>query len=161
LISLLVAMDKNRLIGVNNQLPWRLPADLAYFKKVTMGHPIVMGRKTFESIGKPLPGRKNIIITRNPHYQAENCEVYNSLSEAVQQYQDENVFVIGGAQIFNESLPFADKLYVTFIDHEFTGDTYFPEINWSEWELESAAPGVTDEKNPYAYQFKVFVRKDK
>jgi dihydrofolate reductase len=159
LISLLVAMDKNRLIGVNNQLPWHLPADLAYFKKVTMGHPIIMGRKTFEAIGKPLPGRTNIIITRNPDYQAKDCKVYTSLPEAVHNYEEaENVFVIGGAQIFKQSLPFADKLYITFIDHTFTGDTYFPEINMDEWVLESDVPGVTDEKNPYPYCFKVYRR---
>ncbi|WP_129726523.1 MULTISPECIES: dihydrofolate reductase [Bacillaceae] len=159
MLSGLVAMDKNRLIGKDNDLPWRLPADLAYFKKVTMGHPIIMGRKTFEAIGKPLPGRRNIIVTRNEQYKQPGCEVLSSI-EDIYKVGDgiEEVFVIGGAEIFKEVLPMMDRLYVTYIDEEFEGDTYFPNINDNEWRIISEEPGITDEKNPYHYRFVVYER---
>ncbi|GEK34173.1 dihydrofolate reductase [Kurthia sibirica] len=135
MISLIVAHDKNRVIGLNNQMPWHLPGDLAYFKRMTMGKPIIMGRNTFESIGRPLPGRKNIIITRNKNYEAQGASVVHSLTEAIDLAQNEHdeIMIIGGQQIFTEALPLADRLYVTLIDHEFEGDTYFPAYeNWSE-----------------------------
>ncbi|CAG9613681.1 IS1595 family transposase ISSsu9 [Bacillus rhizoplanae] len=158
MISLLVAMDKNRLIGKDNQLPWHLPADLAYFKKVTMGHPIIMGRKTFESIGKPLPGRTNIILTRNKNYEMEGCEVIYSIDDVqkMDEQLNEEIFVIGGAEIFKEVLPFADRLYITKIEEVFEGDTFFPEINYNEWKEISVEQGVTDEKNPYTYAYHVY-----
>ncbi|MEI4802102.1 dihydrofolate reductase [Bacillus sp. NPDC077411] len=161
MISLLVAMDKNRLIGKDNQLPWHLPADLAYFKKVTMGHPIIMGRKTFESIGRPLPGRTNIILTRNQNYEMEGCEVIHSIDDVkkMDEQMNEELFVIGGAEIFKEVLPFADRLYITQIEEVFEGDTFFPEINYNEWEEISATQGVTDEKNPYTYAYHVYDRR--
>ncbi|WP_020060713.1 dihydrofolate reductase [Bacillus sp. 123MFChir2] len=160
MISLLVAMDKNRLIGKENQLPWHLPADLAYFKKVTMGHPIIMGRKTFESIGRPLPGRTNIILTRNPNYEMEGCKVIHSINDVkkMDEQMNEELFVIGGAEIFKEVLPFADRLYITKIEEVFEGDTFFPEINYNEWEEISVTQGVTDEKNPYTYAYHVYGR---
>ena len=162
MISVLVAMDKNRLIGKDNDLPWRLPADLAYFKKITMGHSIVMGRKTYESIGRPLPGRENIIVTRNKDYVAPGCKVINTTEEiiqleAVQEHKE--LFVIGGAEIFTEVLPFANKLYITMIDEIFDGDTYFPEVEKAEWTLISEEQGIKDDKNPYLYYFQVFERK--
>ncbi|PEZ08067.1 dihydrofolate reductase [Bacillus sp. AFS018417] len=158
MISLLVAMDKNRLIGKDNQLPWHLPADLAYFKKVTMGHPIIMGRKTFESIGRPLLGRTNIILTRNKNYEMEGCEVIHSIDDVqkMDEQMNEEIFVIGGAEIFKEVLPFADRLYITKIEEVFEGDTFFPEINYDQWKEISVEQGVTDEKNPYTYAYHVY-----
>ncbi|WP_028399654.1 dihydrofolate reductase [Ectobacillus panaciterrae] len=163
MISLIVAMDQNRLIGSHNDLPWRLPADLAYFKKTTMGHPIIMGRKTFESIGKPLPGRENIIVTRNKEYQAEGCTVVHSISELLERFAStaEEVFVIGGAELFQEALPAAERLYITYIEELFTGDTWFPEISEAEWQEVSREQGVQDEKNPYEYYFTVYEKKQK
>ncbi|WP_078546272.1 dihydrofolate reductase [Litchfieldia alkalitelluris] len=159
MISLLVAMDKNRLIGKDNLLPWHLPADLAYFKRVTMGHTIVMGRKTYESIGRPLPGRENIIVTRNPSYKMDGCTIINSI-EAIKNLSDSNdeLFVIGGSEIFREVFTFADRLYITEIDDEFEGDTYFPEFSLKDWTLISKDQGKKDEKNPYDYYFCVYER---
>lgn len=155
MISLLVAMDKNRVIGKDNGLPWHLPADLAYFKKVTMGHHIIMGRKTFESIGRPLPGRTTVIVTRNKDYKVEGCHVIHSIDDVKKmgEEMDEELFVIGGAEIFKEVLSFADRLYITKIDEVFEGDTFFPEINDAEWKEVFVEKGVTDEKNPYTYYF--------
>ncbi|MDI2588996.1 dihydrofolate reductase [Psychrobacillus sp. NEAU-3TGS] len=136
MISLIVAHDPNRVIGLNNEMPWHIPGDLAYFKEKTMGKAIVMGRKTFESIGRVLPGRKNIIITRNPSYKAEGAEVVTNLPDAVdlaKSYHEE-VMIIGGEQIFRAILPKADRLYVTFIEQSFEGDTFFPPYG-EEWVL--------------------------
>lgn len=160
MISLLWAMDENRLIGKDNDLPWRLPEDLKYFKKVTMGHPIVMGRKTYESIGRPLPGRQNIIITRNPNYKVDGCDVFHSIDEFLSYYKSQSgeIFVIGGAEIFKATIPFADRLYVTKIHETFTGNAYFPELDMGKWSLISSEQGIRDEKNPYDYEFLVYER---
>jgi dihydrofolate reductase len=158
MISLLVAMDTNRVIGKDNDLPWHLPADLKYFKNVTIGHPIIMGRKTHESIGRPLPGRENIIITRDKSYKAEGCKVVNSIEETLVS-GDREVFVIGGAEIFKQVLPDADRIYITYIEDEFEGDTFFPEIDDSEWMVISKEKGPKDDKNPYDYYFVVYERK--
>nr|WP_309100649.1 dihydrofolate reductase [Fredinandcohnia onubensis] len=160
MISLLVAMDKNQLIGKDNDLPWRLPADLAYFKRVTMGHPIIMGRKTYDSIGRPLPGRENIIVTRDTSYKAEGCKVIHSIEEIVKMNQqtDQELFVIGGAEIFKEILPHSDRLFITEINEEFEGDTYFPAFNKTEWKVISDEKGIKDEKNLYDYTFLVYER---
>jgi dihydrofolate reductase len=163
MISLLVAMDRNRGIGVDNKLPWHLPADLAYFKRITMGHPIVMGRKTHESIGRALPGRDNIILTRNKSYSAPGCRVIHSmqeLEELNQEYKHEEIFLIGGADLFEQVLHTADRLYLTYIDEEFASDTFFPPINQEEWKLISKEKGIKDEKNPYDYDFIVYERAD-
>lgn len=162
MISFIVAMDENRVIGKNNQLPWHLPEDLKYFKKVTMGHPIIMGRKTFESIGRPLPGRENIIVTRQTSYKQEGCTVLNSIEELLgycAQNESEEYFVIGGAEIFKEILSAADRLYITFIHKEFEGDTFFPSLNMDEWALTSQEKGPENEKNPYFYEFLKYDRK--
>lgn len=159
MISLLVAMDQNRTIGKDNDLPWYLPADLKYFKKVTMGHPIVMGRKTYESIGKPLPGRENIIITRDHAYVVAGAKVVHTIQDAIDLAGNEEVFVIGGAEIFKQILADSDRLYITEIEHEFDGDTYFPEINKNEWMVVSKEKGIKDEKNPYDYNFVVYEKK--
>lgn len=158
MISIIVATDKNNLIGKDNDLPWRIPADLAYFKKVTLGSTIVMGRKTYESIGKPLPKRRNIILSRQ-EFHADGCETLHSIEEVERFNVDgEELFIIGGAHIFKETLPIADFLYLTYIDEEFEGDTYFPEVNEQDWELVSSEKGIKDEKNPYDYFFKKFKR---
>ncbi|MCL6585986.1 MAG: dihydrofolate reductase [Anoxybacillus sp.] len=161
MISLIVAMDNNRVIGKDNQLPWHLPADLAYFKKTTMGHPIVMGRKTFVSIGRPLPGRENIIVTRNRSFQAEGCTIIHSVADikTIASERKEEVFVIGGAEIFQATLPFADRLYITKIDAHFPGDKFFPPFSETDWRLVSSTKGPKDEKNPYDYTFLVYERK--
>jgi dihydrofolate reductase len=157
-ISFIVALDRNRAIGLHNQLPWHLPADLAFFKKTTMGHPILMGRKTHESIGRPLPGRTNVILTQQQDYKAEGCKVVHSAAEAMDLFPGEELFVIGGAGIFRLFLPYADKLYMTLIDHEFTADTYLPPIDETEWALGTKEQGVRDDKNPYTYHFVTYVK---
>lgn len=159
MISFIVAMDKNNVIGYHNQLPWQLPADLAYFKKVTTGHPIIMGRKTFESIGRPLPGRRNIVITRDTSYYMEGIEIVHSIEDAVRLIGEDEAFIIGGANIFEQAFKFAQKLYITYIHEEFVGDTYFNEFKINEWKLESSINGIKDEKNPYEYEFVVYNRK--
>lgn len=158
MISLLFAMGKNHVIGKNNDLPWRLPEDLKWFKQVSTGHTVIMGRKTYESIGKPLPNRKNVIVTNDKEYEAEGCIVTHSIEEALQQDGDETI-VIGGAKIYEQVLDDADRLYMTYIDEEFEGDTFFPEYDESEWELTSKEKGIKDEKNPYDYYFCVYDRK--
>ncbi|CAH0274705.1 Dihydrofolate reductase [Peribacillus sp. Bi96] len=161
MISLIVAMDQNRVIGKNNQLPWHLPADLQYFKKVTMGHPIVMGRKTFESIGRVLPGRENVIVTRNQDFKAEGCVVLHDILQ-IKTYadnSDQEVFVIGGAEIFKEILPVTDRLYITEIHETFEGDTFFPLINEKEWDKTSSIQGTMDDKNRYAHDFIILQKK--
>lgn len=134
MISLIVAYDENRVMGYNNKMPWHLPGDLAYFKKTTMSKPMIMGRKTFESIGKALPGRTNIVITRDPNYKAEGIVVVHSFEEALEiaKKEEKEIMVIGGEQIFRVALPIADVLYVTKIQHTFQGDTFFPEFS-DEW----------------------------
>jgi dihydrofolate reductase len=156
MISLILAMDKNRVIGIDNRMPWHLPADLAYFKQMTLGHPVIMGRKTFESIGKPLPGRQNVIITANKDYQKEGCVILHSIDEALAFCLDKDVFVIGGAQIYQDFFPYADRLYLTFIDEVFPGDCFFPEIDDKTWKLVSKIKGERNEKNPYDYYFLVY-----
>lgn len=138
MISLIVAFDENRVMGYNNKMPWHLPGDLAYFKKTTMGKPMIMGRKTFESIGKALPGRTNIVITRDLNYKAEGVIVVHSFEEAldVAKKEEKEIMIIGGEQIFRLALPIADVLYVTKIQHAFQGDTFFPEIS-DEWKTVS------------------------
>ncbi|MBS4176639.1 dihydrofolate reductase [Lederbergia citrea] len=161
MISFLWAEDENGLIGKNNDLPWRLPADLKYFKDTTMGHPIVMGRKTYESIGRPLPGRTNIILTRSADYKAEGCLVFQSKDQLVEwiDSQESEVFITGGAEIFRLFLEEVDRLYVTKIFATFEGNTYFPEIDWDKWKQTSSKTGPKNEKNPYDYEFRVYDRK--
>lgn len=127
-------MSRNRVIGKNNALPWKLPEDMKRFKEITSGKPVIMGRKTFESIGKPLPKRTNIIITRDKNYRQHGCIIVNSAEEASKAAEgNEEIMIIGGEQIFREFLPLADKMYLTFIDGDFEGDAYFPEYNKNEW----------------------------
>lgn len=161
-ISFLVAMDQNRVIGKDNKLPWHLPADLKYFKELTMGHPIIMGRKTYESIGKPLPGRENIVITRKKDYIAEGCTIIHSIAEIkeLKEKRNDELFVIGGAEIFEQTFSIADRLYITTIEETFEGDTYFPDFNEADWVIVSEEKGVQDERNVYEHYFFVYERKD-
>ena len=153
-ISIIVAMATNRVIGHENRLPWHLPADLQHFKRITMGKPILMGRKTWESIGRPLPGRTNIVITRDVSYSADGCVVVHSLDAALEAARDnDEIMVIGGAEFYRQVLPRASTLYLTLVDGEFEGDAFFPEIDENEWlEVERSDHGP-DEKNPHAYSF--------
>lgn len=158
MISLIVAHDKNRVIGYENKMPWHLPGELKYFKETTMGKPMIMGRKTFESIGKPLPGRRNIIVTRNNEYSVEGIEVANSIDEAIALAGDvEEIMVIGGEEIFKLVLPIADRLYITRIEHEFEGDTFFP-IYGDEWKLVSCSDPV-DSTHGYTFKYCIYDRK--
>jgi dihydrofolate reductase len=155
IISMIAAMANDRIIGDDNQMPWHLPADLQYFKRVTMAKPVVMGRKTFESIGRPLPGRRNIVITRNATYKAEGIEVVSSPEEALTLLEGtEEVMVIGGGNIYSQFLPLAERLYLTFIDLTVAGDTQFPDYEkdyqWVEVESETHQ---SDERNKYGYTF--------
>lgn len=158
-ISMIWAMDRNRLIGRDNAMPWRLPSDLKYFIKTTTGQTVLMGRKTFESIGsKPLPKRKNVIMTRDPHFQAEGCTVVHSLQEGLTLAEEAPLVIMGGAEIYKQFLPHADRLHVTYIDHAFEGTDYFPEFDLSPWREVSRTPGTTDENNPYPHTFVVYER---
>ncbi|TXK36760.1 dihydrofolate reductase [Pontibacter qinzhouensis] len=161
MIAIVVAADEQQTIGKDNQLIWHLPADLRHFKAITMGHPIIMGRKTYESIGKPLPGRTSIIITKQPDYKAEGCLVVHSLQEAIGKARDldETACIIGGAEIYRQALPYTDTVYLTRIHHSFEGDVFFPELKESEWKQTAAAQHEPDEKNRYAYTFLEYKRK--
>jgi len=160
MISLIWAQDNNGLIGKHGQLPWRLPADLGWFKKTTMGKPILMGRTTYESIGKPLPGRTNIVLTHQEDYQAEGCTVVHSIEEAKLAAEgSEEIMVIGGAKVYAQLLPHASKAYMTLIHAEFDGDTCFPEINLEDWRQTSRQDHGPDEANAYSYSFITLERK--
>jgi dihydrofolate reductase len=152
-------MAKNRVIGYENKMPWHLPAELAYFKRITTGHPIIMGRKTFDSIGRPLPNRRNIVVSRNANFHSPGVEVANSLENALALCADENPFVIGGALLYAEALAITQKLYITEIDADLVGDTFFPPIDNSVWEEESREARTKDEKNIYDLQFVVLSRR--
>jgi dihydrofolate reductase len=157
LISLIAAMDRRRLIGAGNRLPWHLPEDLKYFKKTTQGHPVVMGRKTYESIGRLLPGRENRIVSRQPGYQVEGAQVFGDLRAACEGPGE--IFVIGGAQIYREALAFADRLYVTELDAEFEGDAYFPQWDASQFREISRERHEPAEGRSFAFSFVLLERK--
>ncbi len=153
-LSMIVAMGQNRVIGIDNKMPWHLPADLQWFKKTTLGSPIIMGRKTYESIGRPLPGRLNIILSRNTHLEIEGCTVVNTLSDALEIAKDaDEVFITGGAHLYEKFLQDADLLYLTMIDADFEGDTFFPDYTQYAWKEIDRIDNPADEKNPYPYTF--------
>ena len=161
ILSIIVAIGKNNEIGGGNDLLWHLPAELKHFKEITTGHTIIMGRKTFESLPKgPLPNRRNIVVSRNPGLKIEGAEVYASLDHALLKVMDEEkVFIIGGAQIYRQSFPDADKLYLTKVHAEFPqADTFFPEIDYSKWQEINRETFPSDEKNAYAFSFIELVR---
>lgn len=153
LISLVAAVSTNQVIGKNNQLIWHLPADLKHFKNITTGHTILMGRKTFDSIGKPLPNRRNIIISRSKNL-VDGCEVADSLEVALKLCEAETeIFIIGGAEIYKQSMQFANRIYLTKIHQKFEGDTFFPEIDLKIWQETFREDFSADEKNKFAYSF--------
>ena len=157
-ISIIVAMAKNRVIGKDNDMPWHLPADLQHFRKMTTAKPIIMGRKTYESIGRPLPKRHNIIVSRNSDYSQEGCDVVGSLDEALRCAGDvEEVMIIGGGFLYQQTIDQADKLYLTFIDLDVDGDTLFPSYEHLALKKVASAHHQKDEKNPYDYEFTEFV----
>ncbi|MDR2556047.1 MAG: dihydrofolate reductase [Fibromonadaceae bacterium] len=160
LISLIAAVAENGLIGKDNKLPWHLPADLHFFKKTTLGHPIIMGRKNFESIGKVLPGRTNIVLTRNASFaEAENLKVAHSLEEAFEIAREtgtDECFVIGGAEIYKEALPLCQKLYITKVHGIFEGNTFMPEFE-KDFRKISSVSNLKDERNVYDYDFEIFI----
>lgn len=154
-ISLIAAVSKNLVIGKDNQMPWHLSEDLQYFKKMTLGKPIIMGRKNHESIGQPLPKRHNIIMTTAANYFAQGCTVVNSIEDALDAAGEvEEIMIIGGGVIYELFLPMADKLYLTEIDKEIEGDVYFPEFDKDEWKVVSKEPGT--EEDGYTYNFVIY-----
>ncbi|WP_311077856.1 dihydrofolate reductase [Paenibacillus polymyxa] len=158
-ISMIWAMTQNGVIGRDNKLPWRLPRDMAFFKEQTINKTVLMGRKTWESFGgKSLPNRRNVVLTRDQRYQVEGAEVIHSLEEGLQLAKQEELMVIGGAEIYALFWPHADRLIVTRIEEAFEGDTTFPELDWNGWNIVSETPGIKDDKNPYEYRFVVYER---
>lgn len=158
-LAFIVAYGRGRVIGKDNAVPWRMPADLRHFRRVTMGKPIIMGRRTYESIGRPLDGRKNIVLTRDPTFAAEGVEVARSIEEALALAGDvEEAVIMGGADVYAQLLPRADRLYLTEIDAGFDGDRFFPEIDPSEWHEVECEEHEPDERNPYPYVFLMLER---
>jgi dihydrofolate reductase len=160
-LSLIVAVARNGVIGRQGGLPWRLSADLRRFKELTMGHAIIMGRKTYESIGRPLPGRRMIVITRQADYRTEGAEVVGALDEALRRAADRGdgeCFVIGGAEIYEQAKPQADRVYLTRVRAAVEGDTYFSPLNLTQWRLVSSESHAADAKNQYPFSFEVYER---
>nr|AIA17994.1 Dihydrofolate reductase [uncultured bacterium] len=157
IISAIVAMSQNRVIGVNNQLPWKIPEDLKRFKTLTLGHPVIMGRKTYESIGKVLPGRENIIITRQPHYSVPGATVVSSVEEAIRHCEGKSgeIFMIGGAEIYRQVMPKIQRLYLTLIEKQFEGDAFFP--TWGKDEFKEVSR--EERSDPISFSFLVLERK--
>lgn len=158
-ISLIAAAAMNDTIGNKGKVPWHLPADFAYFKAKTKGHTIIMGRKTYESIGKPLPDRRNIVITRQTGYSALGCEVVASLPDALRLAGDGEIFIIGGSEIYDLALPLAHKIYLTRVEDEFPGDALFPKIDPKIWHVTETLPGVVDQKNPHPHTFYTYEKR--
>lgn len=159
MLSLIVAISQNRVIGKNNQLPWHLPADLAWFRQQTSGKPVIMGRKTFESIGRPLPKRTNIVLSRQL-FEHEDVVWQPNLESAVNFAKDfAEIMLIGGGELFKQALPLAERLYLTEIQAEIDGDTFFPEIHWHDWSIEFEQWRPADENNPYTCRFLILQRR--
>lgn len=161
-ISIVVAMGKNRVIGANNALPWQLPKDMERFRQLTMGKPVIMGQKTFASLSKALPGRTNIVLTLDKKFQAPGCFMAHSIEEALQIAKEKNTkeaMIIGGASVYKQFLPLADKMYLTLIDAEFAGDAFFPEFDYDKWEEIERIENEPDKDNPYRYTFLSLKRK--
>ncbi|HEX9628210.1 MAG TPA: type 3 dihydrofolate reductase [Acidiferrobacterales bacterium] len=155
-VSIIAAMAENRVIGRDNDLPWRMPADLRHFRRTTLGHHVVMGRKNYESIGKPLPGRTNVVVTGNRDFRAPGCQVVHSIEAALDLARDDpEPFIIGGAALYAQTLPLADRLYLTLIHAEVPGDTVFPEIDARAWRERRRERHEADAENAYAYSFVV------
>lgn len=157
-LSILVAHDKQRVIGYQNQLPWHLPNDLKHVKQLSTGHTLVMGRKTFESIGKPLPNRRNVVLTNNPSFKHEGVDVIHSIEEI--NIIPGQVFIFGGQTLFEEMIDKVDDMYITVVDGKFQGDTFFPPYTFEDWEVESSVEGQLDEKNTIPHTFLHLVRRN-
>lgn len=162
-LALIAAYAQNRVVGIDNKLPWHLPEDLKYFKRCTSGKAIIMGRKTFDSIGRPLPNRTNIVISRNPEFNVDGVKVVSTLDEAIELAKAVNeingideIMVIGGATIYELTLPLADRLYLTHVHANVEGDAYFPEVDFSSWHEVERADYSVSETNPYDYSFVVY-----
>ena len=158
---MIVAMATNRVIGINNSLPWRLSGDLKNFKKLTMGHHMIMGRKTFESIGKALPGRTTIIVTRNANYKAENCFIATSVEKALEiakERNEEEVFICGGAEIYKLAQDQVEKVYLTEVEYSGDGDAFFAEFNYDNWQLQSEEKHSANAKNQFPWSFKILTK---
>ena len=154
MISIIVAIAKNGVIGDKNTLLWHLREDMIHFRTITSGHPVVMGRKTYDSIGRPLPKRTNVVITRDTELQIEGCTMAHSLTEAVEMFDSsEEVFILGGAQIYSQAMPIADRLYLTIIDKEYEGDSSFPEIDYNSWRQISCEKFERGEAFEYPFSF--------
>lgn len=156
-LSILVAHDKQRVIGYKNQLPWHLPSDLKHVKKLSTGHTLVMGRKTFDSIGKPLPNRRNVVLTNNPSFQHEGVDVIHSIDDIYN--LPGQVFIFGGQILFEEMIDKVDDMYITVVDGKFQGDTFFPPYTFEEWEVDSSVEGQLDDKNTIPHTFLHLVRR--
>lgn len=157
MISAIVAMSKNRVIGRQGALPWRLPEDLKRFKAITLGHPIVMGRKTFDSIGRVLPGRQNIVVSRQVGLKIEGADVVQTVDQALElaRANEQDVFIVGGGEIYSQTLPRVNRLYLTLVHQEISGDAYFPVLDWNEWEEVSRE----DRSDPISFSFLTLMRK--
>jgi len=159
MLTIIAAIAHKNVLGKNNQLIWHLPADLKRFKKTTSGHCVIMGRKTYESLGKPLPNRTNIVITRDENFKADGCVIVHSLNKAIKEAKtDDNPFILGGANIYKQAITLADVLDLTFVHHNFEGDVFFPEIDRSVWKETSRQDFKADTKNKYDYSFVKFER---
>ena len=159
-LSIIVAMAKNRTIGVNNSLPWRCPEDLKHFKALTMGHHMIMGRKTFDSIGKPLPGRTTVVVTRNADLEIADCVIAHSLNEAIAACAgDDEIFIVGGAELFRQAVPLVDTLYITEIQQDVEGDAHFPEFDKTAWRETSRKVHSQDTPQPLEYHFVTYLKK--
>lgn len=162
LISAIAAMSQNRVIGKDNQIPWYLPGDLKFFKKTTSGHHIIMGRKNYQSIGKPLPKRTNVVITRNPFFISTGCVIAHSVEEAIQiafENGESEAFIIGGGQIYAQSMHLIDRIYLSTIDLSVDGDVFFPEFDRADWNVIDTQSHAADERNAHAFKIEVFDRK--
>lgn len=154
MISIIAAVAQNGVIGGKNQMPWHISEDLKRFKAITSGHPVVMGRKTFESLGRALPNRRNVVITRNPDYSAEGAEIVASLTDALSLFcSDEEVFIIGGGEIYRQAMPMADRMYLTYICSDYDGDTLFPEFDPNEWAVTFSDHHENGDKFPHPFEF--------
>ena len=162
IISIIAAHDRERGIGIDNKMPWHIPIDLKRFKRITMGHHLILGRKTFQSIGGPLPGRQMIILSRNPDFEAEGCLISRSFDDALQLADaagEAEVFVIGGGEVYKNALPIVDRLYLSFVDTVAEADTHFPRLNPDDWSVICEQEFPVDEINPLPHTFKYMVRK--
>ena len=158
MLNLIVAVAHHNVIGMAGKMPWHLPAELAYFKRITMGHPIIMGRKTFDSIGRPLPGRRNIVVTANQAWRRDGVEVAGNIEAALSMVEGSSAFVIGGATLYAAALPVADRVYLTALDATLEGDTFFPDLTPEKWREVSRERRAQDDKNAYDVDFVVFER---